>query len=216
MNGFDATKRIREIEKATEGLREVNPQRSHVPIVALTAHALVEVRERCLEAGMDDFLVKPYDEEQMVDMLGRWLAPREVAVTRGETIATPGPAVVSEAVLDMVAIDKIRAIAAKRGSSLLEQIVSQFRAISPPLVETMREKARDGDLQGVWQEAHNLRSSAAAIGAYRVSRCCAEIETMANQNRNLPDEAVLTALERELAAAIHALRELIEADTRVA
>ncbi len=217
MNGFDATKRIREIEKATEGLREVDPQRSHVPIVALTAHALVEVRERCLEAGMDDFLVKPYDEEQMVDMLGRWLAPREVAVTGGETFATaPVPASVSEAVLDMVAIDKIRAIAAKRGSSLLEQIVDQFRAISPPLVETMREKARDGDLQGVWQEAHNLRSSAAAIGAYRVSRCCAEIETMANQNRNLPDEAVLTALERELAAAIHALRELIEADTRVA
>ena len=45
----------------------------------------------------------------------------------------------------------------------VEQIVSQFRAISPPLVETMREKARDGDLQGVWQDAHNLRSSAAAI-----------------------------------------------------
>jgi CheY-like chemotaxis protein len=217
MNGFDATKRIREIERATEGLREVDPQRTHVPIVALTAHALVEVRERCLEAGMDDFLVKPYDEEQMVDMLGRWLDPREVAVTRGETIATaPVPAGVSEAVLDMVAIDKIRAIAAKRGSSLLEQIVSQFRAISPPLVATMREKAQDGDLQGVWQEAHNLRSSAAAIGAYRVSRCCAEIETMANQNSNLPSDEVLTALERELATAIHALRELTEADSRVA
>src|SRR5258708_11690063 len=121
MNGFDATKRIREIERATEGLREVDPQRTHVPIVALTAHALVEVRERCLEAGMDDFLVKPYDEEQMVDMLGRWLAPREVSPTRGEASpAAPMPEVsgVSEAALDMVAIGKIRSIAAKRGSSL--------------------------------------------------------------------------------------------------
>ena len=222
MNGFDAARRIREIEKATEGLRDIDPARLHVPVVALTAHALVEVRERCLEAGMDDFLVKPYDEQQMVDMLGRWLAPREVSATRGETpavaAAAPVPAAsgVSEATLDMVAIGKIRAIAAKRGSSLLDQIVSQFAAISPPVVATMREKADAGDLEGVWQAAHNLRSSAAAIGAHRVSRCCAQIEAMASDSKMLPSEAMLAALDGALAAAIHDLRELTEADSRVA
>jgi two-component system, sensor histidine kinase and response regulator len=219
MNGFDATKRIREIEKVMGGLRDIDPPRARLPIVALTAHALVEVRDRCLEAGMDDFLVKPYDEEQMVDMLGRWLAPREVALTRGETIAAaPMPAAsgISEPTLDMVAIGKIRAIAAKRGSSLLDQIVGKFAAISPPLVATMREKTGERDLQGVWQVAHNLRSSAAAIGAYRVSRRCAEIEAMACENNVLPLEAVLDALDSELATAIRDLRELTEVDSRVA
>jgi CheY-like chemotaxis protein len=219
MNGFDATKRIREIEKATEGLHDSDPRRAHVPIVALTAHALVEVRERCLEAGMDDFLVKPYDEEQMVDMLGRWLVPSEASLTDGVAIAAapvPAPVGVVEAALDMVAIGKIRAIAAKRGSSLLEQIVTKFGAIAPSIVATMRERTGDRDLQGVWQAAHNLKSSAAAIGACRVSRRCAEIEAMATENKILPSDAVLDALDSELAAAIHDLRELTEVESRVA
>src|SRR5881394_2541309 len=74
MDGFDATRRIRDIERVMR--RDHHAEHSRTPIVALTAHALAEVRERCLEAGMDDFLVKPYDELQIADMLGRWLTPR--------------------------------------------------------------------------------------------------------------------------------------------
>ena len=92
MDGFDATKRIREIERVTGGLRGSDLARSRIPIVALTAHALAEVRDRCLEAGMDDFLVKPFDEQQMVDMLGRWLNPRAIATTAdaSQPSAAPG------------------------------------------------------------------------------------------------------------------------------
>src|SRR5881275_1320192 len=76
MDGFDATRRIRDIERVMRGLRDEEYSRPRTPIVALTAHALAEVRERCLEAGMDDFLIKPYDEEQIAPVLGRWLTPR--------------------------------------------------------------------------------------------------------------------------------------------
>ena len=55
MDGFDATKRIRDIEKAMGGLRDESGLQPRTPIVALTAHALAEVRQRCLDAGMDDF-----------------------------------------------------------------------------------------------------------------------------------------------------------------
>src|SRR5439155_21733542 len=97
MDGFDATKRIRDIERAMSGLRDGDVSRSHTPIVALTAHALAEVRERCLKAEMDDFLVKPYDEAQIADMLGRWLTPRTfraaadaTAPGYGEVLYSPG------------------------------------------------------------------------------------------------------------------------------
>ena len=92
MDGFDATKRIREIERVTGGLRGTDQARSRIPIVALTAHALAEVRDRCLEAGMDDFLVKPFDEQQMVDMLGRWLTPRADCDPRGQQRHAAGAA----------------------------------------------------------------------------------------------------------------------------
>src|SRR5258705_8766329 len=98
----------------------------------------------------------------------------------------------------MAAIGKIRAIAAQRGSSLLEQIVSQFTAISPPIVAAIHERATEGDLGGVWQAAHNLRSSAAAIGAHRVSRRCAEIEAMTCDAKILPTDAILAALDSDL------------------
>ena len=85
MDGFDATTRIRQIERSRGGDAEA----SRTPIVALTAHALAEVRERCLEAGMDDFLVKPFDERQMTAMLGRWLTPREPQEALSAPASTP-------------------------------------------------------------------------------------------------------------------------------
>ncbi|MFI4947452.1 MAG: response regulator [Alphaproteobacteria bacterium] len=219
MNGFDATKRIRAIENAAAAQGHTDPPHPRVPIVALTAHALVDVRERCLEAGMDDFLVKPYDEQQIADLLGRWLAPRAMTAPPGETVAAapaPPPPALSDTTLDMVAIDKIRAIAAKRGTSLFDDIVTQFAALSPTAIATLREKTGEGDREAVWQAAHALRSSAAAVGACRVSQRCAEIEAMARDHQILPSEAVLTGLDADLAAATRDLRALSEFDSRVA
>jgi HPt (histidine-containing phosphotransfer) domain-containing protein len=76
----------------------------------------------------------------------------------------------------------------------------------------LRATTRDGDSEAVWRAAHSLRSSAGAVGAYRVARCCAEIEALARDNGILPAEAVLAALESELAAATRDLNELTEAE----
>ena len=69
MDGFEATARIREQEKATGG---------HIPIIAMTAHAIKGDRERCLEAGMDGYVTKPIDAEELVAAIAR-LAPRRPA-----------------------------------------------------------------------------------------------------------------------------------------
>jgi two-component system, sensor histidine kinase and response regulator len=212
MDGFDATNRIREIERVTGGLRGPDEARSRLPIVALTAHALAEVRDRCLEAGMDDFLVKPFDEQQMVEMLGRWLTPREVAVTLDE----PAAAAAAARTIDMAAIEKIRAISGSRGASLLSRVVTQFAETSPPFVATMREKCAAGDPEAVWRAAHSLRSSAAAVGALRVAQCCAEIEALARDDHFLPPEATLLALDNELTAVTQDLRTLADQEARVA
>jgi two-component system, sensor histidine kinase and response regulator len=208
MDGFDATKRIRDIERAISGVRNGETSRSRTPIVALTAHALAEVRERCLEAGMDDFLVKPYDDVQIADMLGRWLTPRAAVETGMKAPPQAEPASDTTATLDMRTIEKIRRIPGEDGSSLLRQVVLRFTANAGPLLADIREKARSGDPEALWRAAHSLRSTAASIGATRVSRACAEIEMKARENGVLPPEPMLAALDAELSAAIRALNEL--------
>jgi two-component system sensor histidine kinase/response regulator len=203
MDGFDATKRIRELETA---FSEVRAGESRTPIVALTAHALAEVRDRCLEAGMDDFLVKPYDDAQIADMLGRWLTPREGVGVAGTTDADAAPG----AILDFATIEKIRRIPGDNGSSLLRQVVSRFVANSGPLMADIRARTRDSDPEATWRAAHSLKSSSATIGASRVAQCCAEVEALARDKGVLPTEAALAALERELHRATTSLSELIE------
>ena len=216
MDGFEATRRMREFERVMPGLRDEEDSRPRTPIVALTAHALAEVRERCLEAGMDDFLVKPYDELQMADILGRWLTPSTAIMTAPESEIPGGEERASSAaaatVLDMKAVDRIRRISGDDGSSLLGQVISQFAAVSGPLLATMRGKSRDSDLQAVWRAAHSLRSSASAIGACQVSRHCEEIEALARENGILPTADLIAALESEVAAAIGELNRLVSAE----
>ena len=216
MDGFDATRRIREIERVTGGLRGTEG-RSRIPIVALTAHALAEVRDRCLESGMDDFLVKPFDEQQMVDMLGRWLTPHAITTipdtTATRTAQSPPPA---GAAIDMAAVEKIRAIGRAGKRPLLGRIVAQFAETSPPLVVTMREGCAAGDTEAVWRAAHSLKSSSAAVGASGVAQRCAQIEAMAREHRILPPNAVIAAIDDELGIAIKHLRKLVEDEVRVA
>lgn len=66
MDGFEASRRIREMEKQSN--------RAHTPIVALSAHAPAEIRERCLASGMDDVMAKPFREAMLKDKLDAWLA----------------------------------------------------------------------------------------------------------------------------------------------
>ena len=67
MDGYQATQLIRQTEQATNG------DEDSIPIIALTAHAMEGARERCLAAGMDDYLAKPFTQEQLAEVLERWL-----------------------------------------------------------------------------------------------------------------------------------------------
>jgi two-component system, sensor histidine kinase and response regulator len=213
MDGFEATARIREMEEriAAEG---GEPRR--VPIVALTAHALAEVREKCLRSGMDDFLVKPFDELQIADLLRRWIPAQEresrdrspYPMERGHASASAA-ANDAAGVIDHEAVSRIRAIHGKDKSSLFGRVVAQFADTAPALVATLRSQCDAGDAEAVWRTAHSLKSSAATLGAARLSRRCAEIEALAREAGTTPVCELLDALESDLAAAQSRLEEMI-------
>jgi CheY-like chemotaxis protein/HPt (histidine-containing phosphotransfer) domain-containing protein len=213
MDGFAAAQRIRAIESA----RDDTPSVPHLPIVALTAHALAEIREKCLRSGMDDFLVKPFDELQIRDVLRRWIPSRERAPRQKScaiaTLAGDPPAEARAGkVIDLGVVDRIRQIRGKDSTSLFERVVSQFAEAAPSLAAQLRSQCDADDAESVWRTAHSLKSSAAALGAGQLSRRCAEIEALARDAGVQPVRGLLDALEADVAAAQTGLRELIGAE----
>jgi PAS domain S-box-containing protein len=214
MDGIEATRRIREIEAMAQGLPDGSPARQRTPIVGLTAHALNEVRETCLAAGMDDFLVKPFDDRQMCETLLRWLVPKGT-MAHDAAVPESSPPPVAEnksapaGVIDLAVIAGLRALDKKGAPSRLERAVSRFAEYTPSLAESIRESSNLGDAEALWRAAHSLKSSAGALGAKQLSERCAEIETRARNSGIDAARPYVDGLDADLSAAIHGLQALI-------
>ncbi|HXR96134.1 MAG TPA: response regulator [Rhizomicrobium sp.] len=198
MDGFEASRHIREREKISN--------REHTPIVALSAHAPTEIRERCLAAGMDDVLAKPFRESLLKDMLRCWIAgeqssPRE----EPEQKIVPNAAVA----VDRHVLDSISAFQGGSGQALLKNVVTRFADTARTQLGLLREKQTEGETEEVRRIAHTLKSSSAALGATCVSRCCAEIEMRASRGELAPLPVFLSTLEREIGTAVSHLRKIV-------
>jgi CheY-like chemotaxis protein/HPt (histidine-containing phosphotransfer) domain-containing protein len=208
MDGIEATRRIREIEAAATAQPGEGSTHRRTPIIALTAHALNEVRDTCLAAGMDDFLVKPFDNRQLANMLLHWLERGPAQATAEPRTATTKLANDSD-VLDLAVVDGLRALARKGGPSRLERAIVYFEEIAPQLVATIQESYAAGDAEALWRAAHSLKSSAGALGARRLARHCAEIESCARAASVDGTRPLLAALNGELVAAVRSMRTVI-------
>jgi signal transduction histidine kinase/DNA-binding response OmpR family regulator/HPt (histidine-containing phosphotransfer) domain-containing protein len=204
MDGFDAARCIRQSETARGDGR-------YTPIVALTAHALADIRQKCLEAGMDDFLTKPYDENQMSEALYRWIGRLACAPPVGEpaprALAAPiGPAApAEEAAINHEVLDNVSAFKGVNGEALFRRVVSRFAGTAPELAHALREQFDSGNAEQLWRIAHSLKSSASALGANRLAHRAGEIETSAREQGLEQVAPLLAGLDRELAAALHSL-----------
>jgi two-component system sensor histidine kinase/response regulator len=161
MDGFEAAAAIRLAESdAAERL----------PIIALTANAIAGDRERCLAAGMDDYLSKPYTRAQLHDVLGRWLK-RSAATAAAESVAPQS--MPDAAVVDKAALDSIRAIG---GDELLARMIDLFTQDVPPLLQQLRNAMAEGNAGAVCAAAHALKSISLNLGAVVLGDLCKRTE----------------------------------------
>jgi PAS domain S-box-containing protein len=196
MDGFEATAEIRRGEGA--GRR--------TPIIAMTAAVLVEDRERCLAAGMDDYVAKPVDPTAVDEAITRW------AVT-GEHPAGGHPAVddagLSE-VLDPARLAVLRQLGPPDGWGLLPALARAFLGDGPLRLASMQQAVEGGGGSALAEGAHQLRGAAANLGAGGVVAVCAELEVLARSGGIGTAPELLRRLAVELGRADRALAVAVQ------
>jgi PAS domain S-box-containing protein len=187
LDGYAATKRIREAEPGPR-----------VPIVAMTAAAVEGVRERCLEAGMDDFLTKPVDVDRLAATLDRWLV-------RAAIDATP-----SLARLDLGRLDELRSLDGGRGeTSYVARAIGNLLGSAPRDLDAMDQAAVDGDADRLSAVTHRLAGAALNLGATLGGEAARELEDAVRGGTPVPDLGARLAQVREtLVEDLSALADL--------
>jgi len=189
MSGFEATHAIRQAERGGP---------AHLPIVALTAHAMAGDRERCLEAGMDGYLSKPIDVNDLIATLERF----------GQDDAGSGDAPIAPAVHRASVFDEHAALAYTGGDrQLLKEVIGLFRKDAPSSLRRIERALRKRDSDALRMAAHALKGAIATIGSSRGREVAAEIEAMAKSGRFADAESAFAHLKevvRELDTAMTA------------
>ena len=177
MDGFEAVRRFR------SGDASDYETPLDVPIVALTANALAGDEERCRAAGFDDYLPKPFRQQQLDGLLERWMnRGSDKPVEHPATVEEEAPAD-DEQTLDMTVIDRIRAMEQRGANRLLERLIKTYLTTAARLVEDAETALEKGDSDALRHAVHTLKSSSANLGASALSKRFASIELHARSRR---------------------------------
>jgi CheY-like chemotaxis protein/HPt (histidine-containing phosphotransfer) domain-containing protein len=170
LDGYDATRRVRAAEP--DGVR--------VPIIAMTASATEGERERCLAAGMDDFLTKPVDASALRAVLHRWMNSdgEHEPLPRGDTDTYVKETTMTDG-LDVKRLDELRDLDPGE-TRYLDRAIGNFVANTPTTMATIREAYENGDTDTLRQVAHKLAGGALNLGVTGAGEIAQQIELVAD------------------------------------
>jgi signal transduction histidine kinase/HPt (histidine-containing phosphotransfer) domain-containing protein len=169
MDGLTATAKIREWERSA--------QRPRVPIIAVTANAVDGERERCLAAGMDDYLAKPIQLEDLRAMMSK-----HVEISRPEVL------------LNAKVLEAIRAMNLPGHPDFLNEMIDLFAERAPPVFTELQTAVRRGDARSMRYYAHRLKGFAANLGVESMVVLCERIEAVATAGETTGIEDELETL----------------------
>ena len=210
MDGLEATRAIRDREQGTEG---------RLPIIALTAHAMAGDRERCINAGMDDYVSKPIRKEALLEAMERVLASapgqdegtsgeREARVTR--VVEATHSEAIEEEVVDWPAV----LVRVGQDMELLQEVVAMFLVEAPQQMSEIRAAVEHADPDGLRRSAHALRGLVANFEARSAVEIASRLETMGRERDLTHAHGEWVRLDEEMGRVQSALSRLLEREVR--
>jgi CheY-like chemotaxis protein/HPt (histidine-containing phosphotransfer) domain-containing protein len=167
MDGIEATAMIRK--------REGEQASRRLPIIAMTANAMQGDREKCLDAGMDDYLAKPVKLEHLEAMLARWIPGQSIPNEQTEPLSSdtrePGHECVDSAVLaDLRQLDS--------SCGLLSTLITHFLEDVPTRLATLQDAFQQGDAGALARVAHELNGASGNLGVRKMRQLCIELQAL--------------------------------------
>jgi CheY-like chemotaxis protein len=197
MDGFDTTAAIRAREHGTE---------RRLPIIAITAHAMKNDRERCLQAGMDGYIAKPVQAAELWRVIDA-LAPR--AVLPAAPVCPPAAPACPPAEPKEEGLDRAEALRRVNGDeALLSEIATLFLADYPRLLTEIDSAIVEGDAKRLRLAAHTLKGSLSFFGARSASENARQLEMMGLGGIMTDAAAVFTTLQEQMSRLHPAIRDL--------
>jgi len=177
MDGFQATEELRRRERVAQDLDQSGEATSpRLPIIAMTAAALKEDREHCLAVGMDDYLAKPIQIDQLASALTRWTGGAATSSAPAADMTRVGSA--QEAIANR--LDDLRDNVAE---GLVSRLVASFLKRAPDYLAELADTLQRHDVQAFTNAAHSFKGAAGNLGAHTVATLCDALETLGHDSQ---------------------------------
>ena len=205
LDGYQATRRVRELERQSTKLDSAESSGKRLTIIALTAHAMQGERQICLDAGMDDYLSKPFSISELGEVLSRWLPAADSSVFENSPeIAGPGNSVPSESSectteagrIDTAYLDAILSLQRPGKPDILAKVVGQYFEDAARQIEIMYSGYTSGDSVAIRGASHRMKSSSANLGVLWLAELCKELEGICRDGSMPADMNLITGIEQ--------------------
>jgi CheY-like chemotaxis protein/HPt (histidine-containing phosphotransfer) domain-containing protein len=214
IDGYEATRRIRawELRRGAEG-------KPRIPIIALTANAMRGSREVCLEAGMDDFISKPFNRAALKEMLERWTVAasgRQSASADTVGVAPDVAAPVIDAptaAINAAFLARMRELDPQGSAGLVRKVLQAYLDSSGSLQTQLAEALAAGNAEALWRSAHTLKSSSANVGAETLSALYKDLESCGRDGRLDSAPQIAARASGIYVQVVRELRSLLEAES---
>ncbi len=208
LDGYQTTREIRRRETGSR----------HTPIVAITAHAMKDDRERCLGVGMDDYFSKPFRREKLIAVLDRWLPPGAESVL--DLVPRASAPVPEERPggdaggLDPQRIETLRQLGDGE-TDVLAEIVPIFLRRGRSQLSELRQALKHGDAAAVARCTHSIKGGASNLGAKKLAELSSEVGVLALQAADLECQDAVDALAIEFQRVEDELERIVSGPIRV-